>query len=535
MKISSIELKNFKRFKNTKITEIPQTAKLVVVVGPNGSGKSSLFDGCYEWYKSHTGFGIGSDDNYYKKDKAEAYNPRQNITITFHNANEEIIKNKKCMSFRTAYRNESEFNISSFSKLTAPQENIRFNKFIDNDNTVAQNYQRLIYNSLTSVYAKENDDKTVKALREELIGKVRLSMKNVFDDLILNNIGDPFGDGTFFFEKGTSRSYQYKNLSGGEKSAFDLLLDIFVKLPYYDDTVFFIDEPDSHMHTKLQGKLIKEIFDVIPDNSQLWITTHSLGVIQSARDIDIKKNESVAIIDFSGWDFDSECNVRPVKIDRVMWEKFLSITLDNYAERIAPETIILCEGDLNGVSRKNFDADIYNTIFGKEFPGLSFISGGSCTDLENKNHPGYLLLTNILKSKVRKLLDRDDRSTQQVTDLIKQGFVVLKRRHMESYLFDDEVIKKLATCKKQENKITDALDIKLKAIQSSVSRNNPGDDIKSAAGDIYTGLKKLLSLTQCGNDQESFMRDTLAILITPDMQIYKELKEEIVTPIGEGY
>ena len=39
MKIKEIRLKNFKRFTDLTVTEIPETAKLVVLVGPNGSCK----------------------------------------------------------------------------------------------------------------------------------------------------------------------------------------------------------------------------------------------------------------------------------------------------------------------------------------------------------------------------------------------------------------------------------------------------------------------------------------------------------------
>ena len=44
MKIKKIHLKNFKRFTDLTIDEIPETAKLVVLIGANGCGKSSLFD-----------------------------------------------------------------------------------------------------------------------------------------------------------------------------------------------------------------------------------------------------------------------------------------------------------------------------------------------------------------------------------------------------------------------------------------------------------------------------------------------------------
>ena len=44
MRIKRIELDNYKRFNHLVIDEIPETAKLVVLIGPNGTGKSSLFD-----------------------------------------------------------------------------------------------------------------------------------------------------------------------------------------------------------------------------------------------------------------------------------------------------------------------------------------------------------------------------------------------------------------------------------------------------------------------------------------------------------
>ena len=51
--------------------------------------------------------------------------------------------------------------------------------------------------------------------------------------------------------------------------------------------------------------------------------------------------------------------------------------------------------------------------------------------------------------------------------------------------------------------------------------------MKSARGDIYTSLKKILGLTQCGNRPDPFLRDTMAPLITPDMEIYKQLERDI--------
>jgi hypothetical protein len=65
------------------------------------------------------------------------------------------------------------------------------------------------------------------------------------------------------------------------------------------------------------------------------------------------------------------------------------------------------------------------------------------------------------------------------------------------------------------------------AMQNSILQKKPDDDIKSARGEIYNGLKQVLGLTQCGNNADSFLRDTMAPLITPDTEIYKQLEQEI--------
>jgi hypothetical protein len=73
----------------------------------------------------------------------------------------------------------------------------------------------------------------------------------------------------------------------------------------------------------------------------------------------------------------------------------------------------------------------------------------------------------------------------------------------------------------------DCLDAKNKAIQESISRGNPSDDVKSASGHIFTEIKRILSLTQCGNNKCAFVRDTLTPLVTEETLIYKELESDI--------
>lgn len=66
MKIKSVNLHGFKRFSNLTIKELPESAKLVVLVGPNGSGKTSLLEAFNLWYQ-YFGYRNYGDDVYYQK------------------------------------------------------------------------------------------------------------------------------------------------------------------------------------------------------------------------------------------------------------------------------------------------------------------------------------------------------------------------------------------------------------------------------------------------------------------------------------
>ncbi|MDM8250340.1 hypothetical protein [Phocaeicola barnesiae] len=73
---------------------------------------------------------------------------------------------------------------------------------------------------------------------------------------------------------------------------------------------------------------------------------------------------------------------------------------------------------------------------------------------------------------------------------------------------------------RSENKIDECLAAKRQAIEESKECGNPEDDIKSVSGKIYTELKRILCLRQCGNKKDSFLRDTITPLIIEDTQVY---------------
>ena len=535
-----MELNNFKRFTHLIVENIPQTAKLVVLVGPNGSGKTSFMEAMNHYYK-YTGYANIGDYKYLSKTaNVDELNHSQwlqcaskLVDIDFYDAT--LPKNigdssdiKGHFYFRSAYRNEPDFQINSMQKQQDPTKSIRLESLIQNDQTVSANYQRLIANTISGVFNDDNDSKTVAALRDELTGKIRTAIERVFDDLKFSSLGEPLKNGNFYFTKGTTKNFSYRNLSAGEKSAFDLILDMVVQAKYYPDAIYCIDEPETHMHTKLQGRVLRELYLLIPGQSQLWLSTHSIGMLQEAEEIEKEHPGTVAFLDFGERDFDTDQIIRPSKIGKAVLDKFYELAFGDFAKLMLPQTIVFCEGDPNGGKRKDFDKTIYSTIFADTHPEAFFISGGSCNDIENieKTH-GEIISTLLKSTRVIKIVDRDDRTTQEIADLTKKGIKVLKERNLESYLLDDTLIKKLCNSVGKPEEYNECIREKQKALSASISRGNAPDDYKSARGDIYNALKRRLSLTKCGNNADSFIRDTLSPLITPDMDVYKKLDAEI--------
>ncbi|MCA1702186.1 MAG: ATP-binding protein [Actinobacteria bacterium] len=526
-------MKSFKRFHDLVISDLPGSARLIVLAGPNGTGKSSLFDAFKTWHHMHGGHGAGLSAEYHLKVGEPALDWGQVVQVDFHeplpSGGDE---SRKLFYIRSAYRNEADFSVSTFQKMGSALETATVPRLIDNDIAVSSNFQRLVSLTLEGVYSGEWDSATVRDLRDAFIGEVRESMRRIFPDLLLQGIGDPLAAGTFTFEKGASKGFRYMNLSAGEKAAFDLLLDLIIKRKVYDHTVFCIDEPEIHMNTRLQAALLKELVHLIPDGCQMWVASHSIGMMRGARDLYEKNPEEVAFLDFGSRDFDQPAELKPVPIDRKFWSASLDVALADLAQLVAPRQIVLCEGMPNfplPSTKTEFDARCYRAIFSTEFADTDFLSVGSEEDVRtDRLGISQVIQTLVAGTEVMKVVDRDDRSEEEVERLRTAGIRVLSRRTIESYLLADEALAALCRDFDQLEKQTDVLEVKRKLLEAShATRGNPSDDVKSIAGELYVELKRLLGLTGVGNTKEAFLSDTMARLVTPDTDTYKELRKDI--------
>lgn len=537
MRLKRLQFNGFKRFTDFTIEGLPSTARLIVLGGPNGSGKSSVFDGLKTWHWANGGQGQAWDETYGTKVGSAPINWTQHVAVEFHEPTPTGQDERKRLVYvRSAFRNEADFNIGGISRLASPLDQPKVHRLIDTDVSVSDNYQRLILQTLDGVYRDDLPaEMTRLELRDRIIGRVRDALGHVFSDLQLEGVGGvTVGSdsvGTFYFSKGTATRFLYKNLSAGEKACFDLLLDAVVKSEYFNNSIWCVDEPETHLNTRIQSTLLATLFSLVPPDSQLMIASHSIGFMRKAWEIEKESPGIVAFVDMHGHDFDSHVAIEPVKPSRALWTRTLDVALGDLAHLMAPEQIVLCEGRPPREqvdSRAEFDANCYRKIFANEFPETDFLSVGSSNDVsQDRLEAGKAIQTIASGTSVIRLIDRDLRSEDEVRELEATGVRVLSRRHIEAFLMDDEVIAALCDQVGEATRTDEIKRIRDDAIDAAVQRGKDRDDWKSAAGDFYTNTRRALTLTSSGSNWNAFAVGTLAPLIAPGMAVYQELKRDI--------
>ncbi|MEP6845156.1 MAG: AAA family ATPase, partial [Panacibacter sp.] len=294
MKIKSLQLKNFKRFTDLTLKDIPANAKLVLLIGSNGSGKSSVFDG-FEFISGIAKRGNSTKLDYYAKRMEE------DVTVIATNEKEEIIQRQNQVwpanqSIKNGFYGRTSFRqIPRLTRLGLGERPLNIEadsdrplSFIDRDERFENDLEHL-FGKMLKEFFRSNDDKS--EIKEKVINPINNAFERIFNKdngtkIKLLEIIPPLEGklAQITFKKGESE-FHYNQLSAGEKEVFNIIINMVARTEYYKDAIYFFDEIDLHLNTKLQYNFLKEIVENwIPDNCQFWTASHSLGFIQYAKD-----------------------------------------------------------------------------------------------------------------------------------------------------------------------------------------------------------------------------------------------------------
>ena len=250
----------------------------------------------------------------------------------------------------------------------------------------------------------------------------------------------------FIFEK-DSIILTLDQLSSGESAVVDLVLNhIVIKKEFGDEVIYVIDEPELHVASAVRGKLIEELFRLTPEKGQLWISTHSIEILDKSLELYNKEPSAVAFLDFDKKDFDQAESLEPAEPTYQMRSRVLLHSIGNLKDRLLPETIICCEGEPEPKRREYSDAIYYRKIFDGRWPIVDFMSVGGKKDVD-KEIDSSTHMTGFVKDKKVKILglrDRDDLSDAETIrlDYLENGIRVLPSRTIEHCFDQPDVIRK---------------------------------------------------------------------------------------------
>ena len=490
------------------------------MLGPNGSGKSSVFDAFLQWARAQ--------GRRRRRDISNDYFDFQTGTIStpeviLHDSNASGSSEPlgPLVHVRTAHRNTPDVFASSIEKQQDFRSRRPFDRMVETDIALGEHYQRLVAKFVPVLSNLESGDaaqdlETVRGM----LAPVRDSLTRVLPQLRLTGLGNATTDGSFYFTRDGIREFRYESLSGGEKAVFDLLLDIHIAATELSTPLICLDEPEIHLNPLVQAAVLTELMRLLPNGSQLWIATHSVGMIRRAFDMSTAEPGRVAFLDFGQVKGPApDVQLKPSQPSGQLLREAMSVALDDLARLLAPEVLVICEGSQVSDRVPVWDERIYRQVFRDLHPRVEFKSSGGKGDLEQAAQIASVIAPG---TRLLKLRDRDDLTPENRTRLLKSdpNLRVLERHSLESYLLDDEVLEALVG--DRGTRVEDAVD-KLKVARDGAIR--PNGSAKGALGVVFDVAKSVLGNTEgLGENASQFSADVLAKLIMPEMRVRQELE-----------
>lgn len=335
MKIKKLQIKNYKNID----ADLVHSSDLIAFIGNNGSGKSNLLEAISHIFRSlyvakyKTNFNylieyetskknivkiekIGKEIIYHlnKKPVSDISNYLPQKVVAIYSGEEtrlfddcfgpfylEFVNNiNKAQSQGTEYSelpkmlflNKFYWNIALLSLLVSDSPDNK--KFLENVLRIKDlNKIKIKIDFIKRNYEKYNDNKALRLVRDidekpeytleqfkNLLSEKEYTPDNVFkylylaytpkDAKIINDIIIEFTDGL-----------TVSDLSEGEKKL--LLIKGALEFAGQEDSVFLLDEPDSHIHISNKEQITNSFTDYL-DYRQIIITTHSPTLTQCIKD-----------------------------------------------------------------------------------------------------------------------------------------------------------------------------------------------------------------------------------------------------------
>ncbi len=289
--ISDFKINKVRHLENVEIPMDKNKLKHLIFTGDNGSGKTSVLEECKNYLQKILELPL---EKLFSEEGKKFFLNQENevMRLTF---------NEKLLTFRLNYEmgnfilkyfptHKEKFSLEPikriervvFPLITPLETNKKLNKkliyyLVDLDYIHARSFRR----------QRSIDDKTVEKEIRKWFENFEKVIKKVDERIIdIDLRSDEYGYTFEFTPKEPNEKFTFAELSGGYAAVFDivteLILECSAKSLSYEDLqgIVLIDEPEVHLHIKMQKRLMPLLTEIFP-KVQFIIATHSAFILNS--------------------------------------------------------------------------------------------------------------------------------------------------------------------------------------------------------------------------------------------------------------
>ncbi|EIK0772346.1 AAA family ATPase [Vibrio alginolyticus] len=476
IRIKSIKFKNFKAFKELTISP---NERFNIIIGENSAGKSTIFEGIHLWEKCYQALTRSKKDGFYKVSETTSRyltfqeidflriatdddlffddsNKSAEVTITLKVDDTEFplgFKISKPGMVSNAFLRVQPLEQQSFSEFAVKvkEAGLKLDEviFIYQTRPVANTLQNESYHNVAQLKKKVRGGLSHEVLRNKIVAR----RDNIYQ--LQDDVASILGKKVEFElpPKSWANSKEFVMLKvsvdEGKKqdlhlqgSGFLQILEILSTIEFLQAPLklLLVDEPDSHIHSKLQASLINHFRSI--DHNQFFVISHNDQFVSNAGDDEVfflnedsKSSGQLAPIPSESFDI----------VKSALGGVVISLEKLNYSSHIA-----FVEG--------NDDAKYLTALFSKikgfddvvgDISDVTFFPLRGKDNIVQKIEYNKRTLSSLLKGKTWNVIFDRDFSTENVDAALKE-FIRGKRCQpfshegycIESVLFSDKDILK---------------------------------------------------------------------------------------------
>jgi len=446
MKILSLEISDFPPIKHLKLENLGST---VIIAGANGAGKTRLKQAIVQTLQGspQINLTIGAT----RKEEKEERNFNGDSLVVQKGVQNNILNNYiNSRKYLSSGYVESLVQIDSNRNV----ETLKYNPVNwlggdPDDQETATNFYFSPFSNRWSDFMNYIHQKSA-ARDKKLADELKKNPKN--GEKIINDYPDPLkkykdifsmllpgkelldinpaAPKEFHFMVNGSGSFPFRSLSSGEQEVVKVVFDVVRK--DIKHSVIIVDEPELHLHPTLTFKLIETLKTIGDHTNQFIFLTHSADLIStyySTGDVYFIENTQTGANQAHRL---SELNHSHSEVVQLIGQ--------NLGLFAVGKKIIFIEGENSSIDRLT-----YHSIVQKIIPEAKVIPVGSVANIITLNTIEEQIRNSIFGIDIFMIRDRDGLNEKQIEEIEKNGRIrCLKKRHIENYFLDAEILYKVA-------------------------------------------------------------------------------------------